>query len=252
MFSQRQYYFSRLARSHPILKFINVYDRQSFIRQYVLDNIFICVFAYVLFYLTLWYANRVIKKIDKSNKELLEIVEDNKTKLADVIVLKDERQEYQEVVMKARGIQQATSLWLENEINRLNNELSVTADKLTSLEKILKKINFSECYGKSLKAAKSTDSLGKINVQKVRTLSQTRSKMSRYSSRRSRRLRHNKSMVSLSLDRLNSALRCQRSDSSSDASAETSSVASSRGTRRRRQESNEKSRSLADKKKRIH
>ncbi|XP_034944681.1 uncharacterized protein [Chelonus insularis] len=139
MFSQRQYYFSRLARSHPILKFINVYDRQSFIRQYVLDNIFICVFAYVLFYLTLWYANRVIKKIDKSNKELLEIVEDNKTKLADVIVLKDERQEYQEVVMKARGIQQATSLWLENEINRLNNELSVTADKLTSLEKILKK-----------------------------------------------------------------------------------------------------------------
>ncbi|CAG5101072.1 Protein of unknown function [Cotesia congregata] len=141
MYSQRQYYFSRLARSHPILKFINVYDRQSFIREYILDNIFICVFAYIFFYVTLWYANRVMKRIEKSNQEMLTTVEKNRNKLADVVALKNKRQEYEEVVMKAKGAQRITARHLENEIKKINYELMMTTDKLEALERILQKVN---------------------------------------------------------------------------------------------------------------
>ncbi|KAG8040644.1 hypothetical protein G9C98_002640 [Cotesia typhae] len=139
MYSQRQYYFSRLARSHPILKFINVYDRQSFIREYILDNIFICVFAYIFFYVTLWYANRVMKRIEKSNQEMLTTVEENRNKLADVVALKNKRQEYEEVVMKAKGAQRITARHLENEIKKINYELMMTTDKLEALERIIQK-----------------------------------------------------------------------------------------------------------------
>ncbi|XP_057323605.1 uncharacterized protein LOC130666523 isoform X2 [Microplitis mediator] len=139
MYSQRQYYFSRFARSHPILKFINVYDRQSFIREYILDNIFICIFAYIFFYITLWYANRVIKRIEKSNQEMLITVADNRSKLSDVIALKNKRQEYEEVVMKAKGAQRITTRHLENEIKKINYELMITTDKLEALEKMLLK-----------------------------------------------------------------------------------------------------------------
>ncbi|XP_057323604.1 uncharacterized protein LOC130666523 isoform X1 [Microplitis mediator] len=233
MYSQRQYYFSRFARSHPILKFINVYDRQSFIREYILDNIFICIFAYIFFYITLWYANRVIKRIEKSNQEMLITVADNRSKLSDVIALKNKRQEYEEVVMKAKGAQRITTRHLENEIKKINYELMITTDKLEALEKMLLKMNFS---GRQLKT-RAIKSLSlhsrKVNARKIRTLSQTRLKMSRLWNRRSRQqLRRHVNTVSLSLDRLRDEVRHLESDSSNVASAEISSDASSYGNPR--------------------
>lgn len=32
---------------------------QSFIRAYVLDNFYVCILMYILFYIALWYANNV-------------------------------------------------------------------------------------------------------------------------------------------------------------------------------------------------
>lgn len=34
---------------------------QSFIRAYVLDNVYICVLMHILFYVALWYATTVSK-----------------------------------------------------------------------------------------------------------------------------------------------------------------------------------------------
>lgn len=96
MFLHRQHYFNRLTKSYPLLKLIDVYDKevcnllncscpvknivkylfflwcyvnwndrvngfslQSFIREYVLDNIFVCIFMYILFYFAIWYAHKV-------------------------------------------------------------------------------------------------------------------------------------------------------------------------------------------------
>ncbi|XP_074095228.1 uncharacterized protein LOC141524940 [Cotesia typhae] len=228
MYSQRQYYFSRLARSHPILKFINVYDRQSFIREYILDNIFICVFAYIFFYVTLWYANRVMKRIEKSNQEMLTTVEENRNKLADVVALKNKRQEYEEVVMKAKGAQRITARHLENEIKKINYELMMTTDKLEALERIIQKMNFSGRLVKNRATRSSSFHSRKVNARKVRTLSQTRLKMSRLWNRHSRQQLHRHgNTVSLSLDRLRDVVHLRESDSSNIASAEVSSDSSS-------------------------
>ncbi|XP_046143730.1 uncharacterized protein LOC114882932 isoform X2 [Osmia bicornis bicornis] len=100
MFAQRQSYFYRLTRSYPILKLVDIYDRQSFIRAYVLDNVYVCILMHILFYLALWFATTVIKKMEKSNKEMLKIMGENRTKLQDVTALKDKKSEYDEVVVK--------------------------------------------------------------------------------------------------------------------------------------------------------
>ncbi|XP_012277624.1 uncharacterized protein LOC105698177 [Orussus abietinus] len=144
MFQQRQWYFSRLTKSYPVLKLFDVYDRQSFIRQYVLDNIFVCILMYILFYAALWYANKVIRWIEKSNREVLASVEENRSKLDDVIALKNKRAEYEEVVVKAKGAQKVTARHLDNEIKRLNTELAATANKMAELEKVLGKCKFWE------------------------------------------------------------------------------------------------------------
>ncbi|PBC30529.1 hypothetical protein APICC_09657 [Apis cerana cerana] len=140
MFLQRQTYFSRLVKSYPILKLVDVYDRQSFIRAYVLDNVYICVLMHILFYVALWYATTVIKKMEKSNKEMLKIMEQNRTKLDDIGALKDKKTEYDKVVVKVMIIQ----------MRKLSSELINAADKLSELEKIVEKYKSS---GKSCESS---------------------------------------------------------------------------------------------------
>ncbi|KAH0540683.1 hypothetical protein KQX54_019058 [Cotesia glomerata] len=70
---------------------------------------------------------------------MLITVEENRNKLADVVALKNKRQEYEEVVMKAKGAQRITARHLENEIKKINYELMITTDKLEALERILQK-----------------------------------------------------------------------------------------------------------------
>ncbi|XP_017765204.1 PREDICTED: protein diaphanous homolog 1-like [Eufriesea mexicana] len=139
MFSRRQSYFSRMARTYPILKLVDVYDRQSFIRAYVLDNVFVCILMHVLFYVALWYATAVARKMEKSNKEMLKIMEQNRTRLEDVMALKDKKAEYDEVVIKTKETQRVTSDELEDEMQRLSTEVTDAADKLSELEGIVKK-----------------------------------------------------------------------------------------------------------------
>ncbi|XP_031771473.1 uncharacterized protein LOC100864414 isoform X2 [Apis florea] len=150
MFLQRQTYFSRLIKSYPILKLVDVYDRQSFIRAYVLDNVYICVLMHILFYVALWYATTVIKKMEKSNKEMLKIMEQNRTKLDDIGALKDKKTEYDKVVVKVKETQKLTSNELEDEMRRLSSELINAADKLSELEKIVEKYKSS---GKSCESS---------------------------------------------------------------------------------------------------
>nr|XP_034171761.1 uncharacterized protein LOC117600432 isoform X4 [Osmia lignaria] len=142
MFAQRQSYFYRLTRSYPILKLVDIYDRQSFIRAYVLDNVYVCILMHILFYLALWFATTVIKKMEKSNKEMLKIMGENRTKLQDVTALKDKKSEYDEVVVKVKEAQKITSEELENEMQRLSTELITAANKLSELESIIEKYKF--------------------------------------------------------------------------------------------------------------
>ncbi|XP_017794480.1 PREDICTED: uncharacterized protein LOC108576045 [Habropoda laboriosa] len=139
MFTQKQSYFSRLAKSYPILKLVDIYDRQSFIRAYVLDNLYICILMHAFFYLALWCTTTVIKKMERSNKEMLKIVEDNRTKLDDVMAMKDKKEEYDEMVVKVKETQKLTSEEIDNQMQRLSSELITAADKLSELERILEK-----------------------------------------------------------------------------------------------------------------
>ncbi|KOC61293.1 hypothetical protein WH47_06117 [Habropoda laboriosa] len=43
--------------------------------------------------------------MERSNKEMLKIVEDNRTKLDDVMAMKDKKEEYDEMVVKVVSIQ---------------------------------------------------------------------------------------------------------------------------------------------------
>ncbi|XP_015609623.2 uncharacterized protein LOC107274717 [Cephus cinctus] len=144
----RQCYFSRLMRSYPIFKLLDIYDRQSFIRLYVLDNVFVCILIYILFYAALWYANKVIKRIERTNNEMLLTVKENRTKLDDVIALKNKRAEYEEIVIKAKSAQRITAKHLDNEMKKLGNELVATENKMAELEKILGKCkSWENTYG---------------------------------------------------------------------------------------------------------
>ncbi|KAK2582323.1 hypothetical protein KPH14_004661 [Odynerus spinipes] len=141
---QKPSYFTQLARSYPILRFVDIYDRQSFIRAYVLDNIFVCIFVYVLLYVALWYANKAIRKIEKSNEELSAVVKENQMQLDDLVVLKRKKAEYEDVVIKVKGAQKVTAEQLEIEMKKLSAELLATANKMNELEKIVEKCERSE------------------------------------------------------------------------------------------------------------
>ncbi|XP_012524894.2 uncharacterized protein LOC105830234 isoform X2 [Monomorium pharaonis] len=139
MFSQRPCYFSQMSRSHSILKFIDIYDRQSFIRAYVLDNFYVCILMYILFYIALWYAHNIIKRIEKSNREMSMIVAENKTKLDRLVLLKTKKTEFEEVIVKTTDAQKVTTKQLEDEMHRLSTELITTSNKITGLEKAIEK-----------------------------------------------------------------------------------------------------------------
>ncbi|EFN84551.1 hypothetical protein EAI_07376 [Harpegnathos saltator] len=119
MFTQKTYYFSQLSRSYPILRLVDIYDRQSFIRAYVLDNIYICILTYVLFYVALWYATN---KLDR------------------LILLKSKKAQFEEVIVRTTDAQKVTTRHLEDEMCRLDAELITTSGKIAQLEKIIGKI----------------------------------------------------------------------------------------------------------------
>ncbi|XP_011690314.1 PREDICTED: uncharacterized protein LOC105451518 isoform X1 [Wasmannia auropunctata] len=233
MFSQRPCYFSQLSRSHPILKLVDIYDRQSFIRAYVLDNFYVCILMYILFYVTLWYANNIIKRIEKSNREMSTTVAENKTKLDRLVLLRNKKAEFEKVIVKTTDAQKVTTKHLEDEIHRLSTELITTTNKITGLEKVVEKMVFSTNTQANYLAQPA---LSKVNVQKNSKEPRARSRCSRFSNRHFHRLYHRNlrlgSTGSLSVDRLGSAerrlqlhlqLHRQRSDSSNSASAEASS-----------------------------
>ncbi|XP_011139439.1 uncharacterized protein LOC105183185 [Harpegnathos saltator] len=139
MFTQKTYYFSQLSRSYPILRLVDIYDRQSFIRAYVLDNIYICILTYVLFYVALWYATNIIKRVEKSNREMSTTVAQNKTKLDRLILLKSKKAQFEEVIVRTTDAQKVTTRHLEDEMCRLDAELITTSGKIAQLEKIIGK-----------------------------------------------------------------------------------------------------------------
>ncbi|XP_020280251.1 uncharacterized protein LOC109852986 isoform X3 [Pseudomyrmex gracilis] len=138
MFPQKTY-FSQLSRSYPILKLFDIYNRQSFIRAHVLDNVYICILMCVVFYASLWYANNIIKRIEKSNEEMSRTVAENKTKLNRLILLKNKKKQFEEVIVKTTDTQKITTNQLKDEMCRLSAELNTTSEKLDKLEKIIAK-----------------------------------------------------------------------------------------------------------------
>ncbi|KAL6419918.1 hypothetical protein ACFW04_001983 [Cataglyphis niger] len=142
MFSQRARYFSQLSKSYPILKLVDIYDRQSFIRAYVLDNFYVCILMYILFYAALWYANYIIKRIEKSNREMSTIVAENKTKLDRLVLLKNKKAEFEEVIVKTTDTQKITTKYLEDEMHKLSTELITTSNKIVELERVFEKYKY--------------------------------------------------------------------------------------------------------------
>ncbi|XP_011155799.1 uncharacterized protein LOC105193148 [Solenopsis invicta] len=234
MFSQRPCYFSQLSRSHPILKFVDIYDRQSFIRTYVLDNFYVCILMYILFYIALWYANNIIKRIEKSNQEMSMTVAENKTKLNKLVLLKTKKAEFEEVIVRTTDAQKVTTKHLEDEMHRLSTELITTSNKITGLEKVMGKMVFSTNTQTNYLHAQPV--LSTVNIQKNSKELRARSKSSRFSNHHFHRLCHRNlrlgSTGPLSADRLGSGerrlqlhlrLHRQKSDSNNSASAEASS-----------------------------
>ncbi|XP_036148945.1 uncharacterized protein LOC105830234 isoform X1 [Monomorium pharaonis] len=235
MFSQRPCYFSQMSRSHSILKFIDIYDRQSFIRAYVLDNFYVCILMYILFYIALWYAHNIIKRIEKSNREMSMIVAENKTKLDRLVLLKTKKTEFEEVIVKTTDAQKVTTKQLEDEMHRLSTELITTSNKITGLEKAIEKMVFRTNTQTNYLHAQPIE-LSRVNIQKNSKEPRTRSRNLRFSNRHFHRPYHRNlrlgSTGSLSVDRLGSAerrlrqqprLHRQKSDSNNNASAENSS-----------------------------
>ncbi|KAL0120777.1 hypothetical protein PUN28_008457 [Cardiocondyla obscurior] len=228
MFSQKPCYFSQLSRSHPILKLVNIYDHQSFIRAYVLDNFYVCILMYILFYLTLWYANNIIKRIEKSNREMTTTVAENKTKLNRLVLLNNKKTEFEKVIVKMTDTQKVTMKYLEEEMDRLSTELITTSNKVNGLENMIEKMVFSTSAQTNYLVPTS-----KVKIRKNAADSRVQLRKSRFSNRHFHRPPHRNlrlgSTGSLSVDRqdiedrhLRLRLRCQKSNSSNSASAETS------------------------------
>ncbi|XP_076760922.1 uncharacterized protein LOC143429276 [Xylocopa sonorina] len=175
--------------------------------------------------------------MEKSNKEMQKIVEENKTRLEEVMALKDKKTEYDEVVVKAKEEQKLTSQELDDEMRRLSAELITATGKLTELERLVEKLIFSTSpAGNRARTLRATSSKGRVSAgcEAAARDRRVRSRISRYLNRPFRRLcRRNLrpgSTGSLSLDLLANVvhlpqlqLRYQKSDSSNFASVEASS-----------------------------
>ncbi|XP_032673620.1 uncharacterized protein LOC116845253 isoform X2 [Odontomachus brunneus] len=246
---------------------------QSFIRAYVLDNIYICILMYALFYVALWYATNIIKRIEKSNREMSTTIANNKTvstlcrvyyvasnqrhnltrsfnyaiqltlalftenppqKLDRLILLKNKKTQFEEVIVKTTDAQKVTTRHLEDEMCRLDTELTTTSSKIARLEKIIEKMVFStNSRTNRPKIQPVLSQPARMNVQGVsskapRIRSKTSRSSSRHFHRHCRRNRRLASTGSLSVDLLDngerrSRLLRQKSDSSNSASAEASS-----------------------------
>ncbi|XP_050444794.1 uncharacterized protein LOC126848174 [Cataglyphis hispanica] len=237
MFSQRARYFSQLSKSYPILKLVDIYDRQSFIRAYVLDNFYVCILMYILFYAALWYANYIIKRIEKSNREMSTTVAENKTKLDRLVLLKNKKAQFEEVIVKTTDTQKITTKYLEDEMHRLSTELITTSNKIVELERVIEKMVFStNIQTNRLHIQPVTSQPAKVNVYKDTRVPRIRLRSSRSSNRHFRRPYHRNLRLgntgSLSVDRLGNGerhlqlhlqLHRQKSDSNNSASAEASS-----------------------------
>ncbi|KAK2582322.1 hypothetical protein KPH14_004661 [Odynerus spinipes] len=230
---QKPSYFTQLARSYPILRFVDIYDRQSFIRAYVLDNIFVCIFVYVLLYVALWYANKAIRKIEKSNEELSAVVKENQMQLDDLVVLKRKKAEYEDVVIKVKGAQKVTAEQLEIEMKKLSAELLATANKMNELEKIVEKMVFSASAQREAAIYRVMSELGNMKMEKRPRKAVNHMKNSKFSSHPSHHLCHRNhhqenmesSLVGPLVNREQPLrLRCKtKSDSNSTTSADVSS-----------------------------
>ncbi|XP_072755581.1 uncharacterized protein [Anoplolepis gracilipes] len=235
MFSQRSRLFSQLSRSYPILKLVDIYDHQSFIRAYVLDNFYVCILMYILFYTALWYANNIIKRIEKSNREMSTTVAENKTKLNRLILLKNKKAEFEEVIVKTTDTQKITTKYLEAEMHKLSTELITTSNKIVELEKLVEKMVFStNIQTNRLHIQPVSSQPAKVNVHTDTRIPRIRLRSLRSSNRHFRRPYrrnlHLGSTGSLSVDRLGERrlqlhlqLHRQKSDSNNSASAEVSS-----------------------------
>ncbi|XP_051171266.1 uncharacterized protein LOC127288079 [Leptopilina boulardi] len=139
MINQKYSDMFQITKLFPILKHVNIYDRQSFIRAYVLDNGFVCIIAYILFYVALWYANKVMQRVEETNQKMQLILEKNRSKLEDVAALKNKRSEFEDVVVKVKEAQKIIKQQLDVDIKKVNDELTLTVNKLSDLEKIVNK-----------------------------------------------------------------------------------------------------------------
>ncbi|KAG7206942.1 hypothetical protein KM043_000834 [Ampulex compressa] len=233
MFLQKQCYFSQLSRSYPILRHVDVCDRRSFIRAYILDNTYVYALMYIVFYVIAWYANNVSKRIERTNEDLSRIVEDNKAKVNDLTILKNKKAEYEEVVERVKDAQRETTKDLEREMQRLSTEVMATSGRMSELERIVEKMIFSTNALVNPVIDPATGPRAGANLRGER---RARSRTSRSSNHPSRRLYHRNLRLgntgSLSVDRLANGehrlqlhlqLPRQKSDSSNGASAEVSS-----------------------------
>ncbi|KAL7287576.1 hypothetical protein TKK_0018225 [Trichogramma kaykai] len=139
MFTPKQPYFYRTNKQFSLLKLVDLYDKDSFIREYLLDNVFVCIFMYILFYFAICYAHKVIKQIEDKNEEMIAKVNLNRTKVNDMIAIKNHRMEYEEVVMNTKKAQKVTTKHLDSEIKRLSTKLMKTQGKLNELENFVAK-----------------------------------------------------------------------------------------------------------------
>ncbi|XP_054000449.1 uncharacterized protein LOC128887949 [Hylaeus anthracinus] len=204
---------------------------------------------HIIFYAALWYATVVIRKMEKSNAQMLKVVRENRTRLEDVAALKDKKTEYEEVVIKVKEAQKVTSAHLENELRRLSTELIAAAEKLSDLEQIVEKVPKNKSFlatnraGGRPRALRATSLTEKPNSRRTSKVERPRSRTSRFWNRPFHRLYlRPENMESLSLDLLGNVVRLPRlqlqlqpknSDSSNNASVEASSesMAPRRGSR---------------------
>lgn len=128
-----------ISKSLSLFQHFNIYNQQSFIRTYVLDSSCVCLLAYIIFYAVLWYANKIMKRVEKTNQEMQMIIEKNRSKLDNVAALKNKRSEFEDVVVKVKEAQSTIKQQLDVEMKKVNDELILAVSKMSNLEKIVNK-----------------------------------------------------------------------------------------------------------------
>ncbi|XP_015429014.1 PREDICTED: uncharacterized protein LOC107185771 [Dufourea novaeangliae] len=136
MFWYNQSYFSQLMRSYKILKLFDIYDPHSFIREYILDNVYIGLLMHIIFYVAVWFATTVIRKLEKFNMEKQKILDENRGRREEVAVLKNKKTEYQDTVIK--------------EVQKMETKVAEIMEKIAELNKNIEKY---ESAGRSFESS---------------------------------------------------------------------------------------------------